>query len=65
MSRRRKFLKTVSAVGLGIGFNSSSLQAKSQQNLEELFLHHVFFWLKDPENKANRKKFEKGLKELA
>jgi hypothetical protein len=28
------------------------------------FIHHVFFWLKDPSEKAVRAKFEKALMEL-
>jgi len=29
-----------------------------------MFVHHVYFWLHDPENPEVRKNFEKGLKEL-
>jgi hypothetical protein len=30
----------------------------------EYFVHHVFFWFKDPENKNDRQKFEAELKKL-
>ncbi|MDW7694963.1 Dabb family protein [Flammeovirgaceae bacterium SG7u.111] len=29
-----------------------------------LFVHHVFFWLKKPNDEAVRQQFEKGLEEL-
>jgi hypothetical protein len=32
--------------------------------MENKFIHHVFFWFKEPVSLANRKKFEKSLKEL-
>jgi len=32
--------------------------------LESNFIHHVFFWLKDPDNQEVKTKFEKALKEL-
>jgi hypothetical protein len=32
--------------------------------MKQLFIHHVYFWLKEPVNTEVRKKFEKALKEL-
>jgi hypothetical protein len=32
--------------------------------LGQLFVHHVFFWLKDPSDQAQVKRFESALKEL-
>lgn len=32
--------------------------------MEKTFVHHVFFWLKDPDNAESRAQFEKGLKAL-
>ena len=66
MSNRRKFLGRISSLGFGIGLASSvPMHAKSKQKIDNLFFHHVFFWLKDPDKPENRKKFEKGLKDLA
>ena len=33
--------------------------------MESLFVHHVYFWLKDPESKADRDKLIAGLKKLS
>jgi hypothetical protein len=32
--------------------------------MNQLFVHHVFFWLNEPENKVIRNKFETALKKL-
>ena len=32
--------------------------------MENKFIHHVFFWLKEPVTLATKKEFEKALKEL-
>jgi hypothetical protein len=32
--------------------------------MENKFIHHVFFWFKEPVKQAARKKFEKALREL-
>ena len=32
--------------------------------MRKLFIHHVFFWLKEPVTQEARSKFEKALKEL-
>lgn len=33
-------------------------------NLKNLFIHHVYFWLKDPVTAEARSRFEKGLSNL-
>jgi len=33
-------------------------------NLEKLFIHHVFFWLKKPVSREVRTRFEKALRQL-
>lgn len=35
-----------------------------ETQMKNVFVHHVFFWLKEPQNTDARKAFEKGLKEL-
>jgi plasmid stabilization system protein ParE len=32
--------------------------------MKKVFVHHVFFWLKEPKNPEARRQFEKGLQEL-
>jgi hypothetical protein len=33
-------------------------------SIKNIFIHHVFFWLKEPENAEVRKEFENGLQAL-
>jgi hypothetical protein len=32
--------------------------------MEQYFIHHVFFWLNEPDNKEVRARFQKALKDL-
>jgi hypothetical protein len=40
------------------------MQNNSYNNLDKLFIHHVYFWLKKPVTPGMKARFEKGLKEL-
>ncbi len=42
---------------------SSNVDA-NEAPMKKVFVHHVFFWLKEPNNPEARKQFEKGLQEL-
>ena len=35
-----------------------------EKQLGNKFIHHVFFWLKDPSDQGERDRFEKALKDL-
>ena len=63
--KRRNFLETsakgMAAAGLAAG---ASLNLTKVNNLEKLFIHHVYFWLKKPVTAEIKAKFEKALKEL-
>ena len=64
---RRNFLakagKTVAATSF-LGLSSSPVNAfpPFQNNA---FIHHVYFWLKNPENAEDKKKLVEGLKKLS
>lgn len=46
-------------------FMSVSEQANaSEASLKKIFVHHVLFWLKEPQNGKARKEFEDGLRAL-
>ncbi|HOI49213.1 MAG TPA: Dabb family protein [Prolixibacteraceae bacterium] len=65
MKNRRSFLKKMSAGALLAGILPwSAKAADSQVKLTGTLVHHVFFWLKDPNNPAVRKQFEKGISQL-
>lgn len=65
MENRRKFMKTVAAGLAATGLVSLSGQAEAKEApMKKIFVHHVFFWLKEPKNAEARKEFEKGLQAL-
>jgi hypothetical protein len=47
----------------GFGFLTKKSEAKSVK-LSGTLIHHVFFWLKEPQNNEYRRRFEKALDEL-
>ena len=62
---RRKFIER-SATGLIVASMLAIASCKTEMNdcLENRFIHHVLFWLKDPGNPEVKGKFEKELKKL-
>ena len=63
--KRRNFIGTsakgVAAAGL---LSSSSCVNVKSDSFSQLFIHHVFFWLKEPITPEVRTKFETSLREL-
>jgi len=61
---RRNFVKTAagSAAMLPLA-GALSMEAKPK-SMKNLFLHQVYFWLKNPGNEADRAKLVEGLKTL-
>ncbi|MFO7620391.1 MAG: Dabb family protein [Bacteroidales bacterium] len=63
--KRRSFIeasvKGVAAAGL---LTASCIRPASGSCLEGKFIHHVFFWMKEPVTQQARDKFEKALKDL-
>jgi hypothetical protein len=65
MSERRSFLKKLSAAAALAVFNPFTKKAEANGiKLTGALVHHVFFWLKEPNNPAVRKQFEKALNDL-
>ena len=64
MKNRRNFLQKLSSFGIFAGLVSLSGSIWARPKAEKLFIHHVFFWLKEPENQEVRQKFEKALNKL-
>ena len=65
MKNRRTFL-TKAATGLFVTglLPLTQKSMASEVRLTGGLVHHVFFWLKEPENNEHRKQFEKALEEL-
>ncbi|MCU0362868.1 MAG: Dabb family protein [Bacteroidales bacterium] len=63
---RRKFIETSAKAVAGAGLLAASSCAPPEKatGLGKSFIHHVFFWVKQPLTDENRIKFENALKEL-
>ncbi len=64
MESRRNFVAKVAASMAATSLISASNGAFAGEPIQNTFVHHVFFWLKEPENQNARKQFEKGLSDL-
>jgi hypothetical protein len=61
---RRKFIgqATLAAAGAGI---LSSFKTNTDMADNKTFIHHVYFWLKNPDSKEDLEKLIAGLKKLS
>jgi Stress responsive A/B Barrel Domain len=62
---RRRFLKAGIAATAAINFSTFSMATEKKNMKKNMFIHHVYFWLKNPENKEDFQKLVKGLESLA
>ncbi|NSW94590.1 MAG: Dabb family protein [Bacteroidales bacterium] len=63
--KRRTFIKTAGAGMAGAGLLSTSSCSPGENfTIKDMFIHHVFFWLKQPGTQEVRNKFEQALKDL-
>lgn len=64
MKPRRHFIRKLFGLGLTGSLIPFSSTSRANPAGEKLFIHHVFFWLKEPDQPMVRRKFEKALKKL-
>ncbi len=63
--KRRHFIRTSGISAVAAGAAVSSLRASdSKKEMSNKFVHHVFFWLKEPENTKHHKRLRQALKDL-
>lgn len=62
-SNRRKFIGTTASLAIGTAAASAMPLAVTENKYP--IVHHVFFWLKNPESKEDRDKLVAGVKTLA
>ncbi|MCU0471216.1 MAG: Dabb family protein [Arcicella sp.] len=58
---RRNFVKNISMASVA----ASSVSIAEAKVAKELFVHHVYFWLKNPNSEADKAKLLEGLNKLA
>lgn len=64
MEKRRSFFKKIAGLGVaGITLPFFN-RAYAGNKAKTTFIHHVFFWLKNPDDPAVRERFEEGLTEM-
>jgi hypothetical protein len=65
MNKRRSFIKKAFAsIAIAALLPVSKKSMAGEIKLTNGLMHHVFFWLKEPENLAVRKQFEKDIEKL-
>jgi len=65
MENRRNFVLKIAAGMAATGFISSTRNViAGEVAIKKTFVHHVFFWLKEPKNQEACTHFEKGLQDL-
>lgn len=64
-STRRQFIGNAGKAAMaGTAIFATSLNTKEHQ-MQNVFIHHVFFWLNNPDSKADRDKLVEGLNKLS
>jgi hypothetical protein len=58
---RRDFVKNVSIASVA----AASVSTAEAKVAKDLFVHHVYFWLKNPSSEADKAKLLEGLNKLA
>jgi len=61
---RKKFLSKGLLAALGLPV-LASFKSNNSNEMKNVFLHHVFFWLNNPDSIADRDKLVEGLKKLS
>lgn len=62
---RKSFIGKISIALAAITGFSSFRNEPAMNNSKNVFIHHVFFWLKNPESKTDRDKLVAGLLKLS
>lgn len=66
MSTRRQFITESGKAALAAGLGASlAANSTNHMSIENKFIHHVYFWLKNPDSKEDKAKLVEGLKKLS
>lgn len=64
-SNRRTFLSKFSLAAFSITAFSSFKNNQTERQLKNIFIHHVYFWLKNPNSAVDADKLAEGLLKLS
>jgi Stress responsive A/B Barrel Domain len=62
---RRNFIAKISLAAAALAGLSSFTKKTIEQKKKTMFIHHVFFWLKNPDSSTDRDKLVQGLTKLS
>lgn len=62
--QRKSFLAKLSATAAAV-VGLSSFRQTQEKELKNVFIHHVYFWLKNPDSKTDLEQLVAGLKKLS
>jgi hypothetical protein len=65
MQSRRKFMTEAGKAAVGAGLVTLAANSTNTMSIENKFIHHVYFWLKNPDSKEDKAKLVEGLKKLS
>ncbi len=63
-SSRRNFVKTAAAAAATLPLAAATSIESKPKGMKKVFVHQVYFWLKNPSSTADRDKLVEGLKTL-
>lgn len=61
---RRNFVKTAAAAAATLPLAAATSAEAKPKGMKSVFVHQVYFWLKNPDSTADRDKLVEGLKTL-
>jgi hypothetical protein len=62
---RRKFIADTGMAAMAGTAIFAASQTQHEKDMKKVFVHHVYFWLKNPGSAADRDKLVEGLKKLS
>ena len=62
---RRDFISTTGKVALAGSTGIFAINSSSVMTAKNMFIHHVYFWLKNPSSDEDRQKLIEGLEKLS
>jgi len=64
-SSRREFISSAGKVALAGGSGIFAVNNTTEMTAKNMFIHHVYFWLKNPSSTEDREKLLQGLEKLS